>query len=362
MVRSVLFHGPGRPLEMVSLPTPKPRGKEVLVRVTACALCSSDLHTHAGRRTEATPIVLGHEIVGWVEKFGRTASRYDALNRPVDVGDRVSWALVACCRKCFFCTEGLPQKCDRSFKYGHEPASPERPFSGGLADVVVLVPGTVYFRVYDEVPDRVAALANCSTATAAALLRQGEPVAGRCVLVLGAGVLGATLCAMARVAGARAVVACDTSLAARQRAADFGATHTLPASELVAHIAELTDGRGVDVAFEVAGVPATVEMALKLVRTGGTVVLAGTVSPVGTVALGPETLVRRMITVRGSHNYHPRDLGAALGFLGGAGRKFPFESLVAATYPLEQAEQAFAHAHAQPGARVAVIPDYQEGT
>jgi threonine dehydrogenase-like Zn-dependent dehydrogenase len=86
------------------------------------------------------------------------------------------------------------------------------------------------------------------------------------------------------------------------------------------------------------------------------VVLAGTVAPVGTVGLDPEKVVRRLLTIRGVHNYHPRDLATALGFLAGPGRDFPWQSLVVAAYPLEQAEQAFAAAHAQPGVRVAVVP------
>src|SRR5262249_53274259 len=134
--------------------------------------------------------------------------------------------------------------------------------------------------------------------------------------------------------------------------------HTFPAEpvELASRVLEVTHGRGPDVVFEVAGVAATVQTTLALVRTGGTVVLAGTVAPVGNVGLDPEKVVRRMLTIRGVHNYHPRDLEAALQFLAGPGRQFPFESLIAADYSLEQAEAAFAHAHTRPGLRVAVIP------
>jgi D-arabinose 1-dehydrogenase-like Zn-dependent alcohol dehydrogenase len=58
MVRSMRFHGAGQPLELVTLPVPELRDSEILVRMTACTLCRSDLQTHAGRRTEATPTVL----------------------------------------------------------------------------------------------------------------------------------------------------------------------------------------------------------------------------------------------------------------------------------------------------------------
>ncbi len=108
--------------------------------------------------------------------------------------------------------------------------------------------------------------------------------------------------------------------------------------------------------LELAGVPASVAAGLALVRTGGVLILAGTVAPVGKVAFDPEDVVRRVLTIHGVHNYHPRDLESALTFLAGPGHAFPFESLVAAEFPLEQAEQAFANARAHPGVRFAVVP------
>ncbi len=356
MQRAIVFTGACRPLELVRFPTPQPRGAELRVRVTCCTLCRSDLHTHAGRRTEATPTVLGHEIVGRIEAFGPTAPRHDAQGVPVSVGSRVTWAISVGCGSCFFCAEDMPQKCERPYKYGHERLNPQRPLGGGLADCLVLVPGTVWLRVPVEIPDTVAALANCATATVAALLRQGGPITGRTVLVLGAGVLGVTACAMARVAGARAVMVCDSLPA--ERALRFGATHVFSADavELLAGVRDVTHGRGSDLVLELAGVAESAEAGLGLARIGGTVLLAGTVAPVGSIAVDPENVVRRLLTIRGVHNYHPRDLATALAFLAGPGRDFPWQSLVVAEYPLEKAEQAFAAAHNQPGVRVAVVP------
>jgi alcohol dehydrogenase len=358
MQRGVVFTGAGRRLDLVRFPRPALRGAELLVRVTCCTLCRSDLHTHAGCRTEPTPTVLGHEIVGRIEAFGPDASRQDAAGAPVSVGSRVTWAIAVGCGSCFFCAEDLPQKCERPYKYGHQRLAPERPLGGGLADFVVLVPGTICFRVPDSVADAVAAPASCATATVAGLLRQGGPVAGRTVLVLGAGVLGVTACAMARAAGARAVLVSDRVPACRERALSFGATQAFPADagELAAGVRDLTHGRGADLVLELAGVAESVAAGLALARIGGTVVLAGTVAPVGAVGFDPEKVVRRMLTIRGVHNYHPRDLATALGFLAGPGRDFPWRSLVVGEYPLEQAEQAFAAAHLQPGVRVAVVP------
>jgi alcohol dehydrogenase len=357
MTRAMLFHAAGRPLEVVEFPLAEPRGGEVRVRVTCCTLCRSDLHTHAGRRVEPSPTVLGHEIVGRIEAFGPDAPRHDANGTPVEVGTRVTWAVAVGCGGCFFCQEDLPQKCERPYKYGHRQTDPARPDGGGLADRITLVPNTVWYRVPDDLPDAVAAQANCATATAAAVVRAAGPVGGRSVLVLGAGVLGLTACAMARSAGAERVLASDPRADGRERAGRFGATHAFTPDELEAGVLAATSGRGADAVLELAGTANTVEAAIKLVRVGGTVVLAGTVAPVGRVPFDPERAVRRMLSVRGVHNYHPRDLAAALAFLTGPGQAYPWESLVAGEFPLEWAERAFAAAHARPGVRVAVFPE-----
>ncbi len=359
MPRALLFHGPGLPLEPVRLPLPDPVGAEIRVRVVACSLCRSDLHTHAGRRSEPAPLVLGHEIAGRIEAFGPEAARSDAAGRPAEVGDRVTWALVAACGNCFFCARDLPQKCERGLKYGHRRFTPEAPFFGGLADVVVLAPGTAWFRVPDAVPDEVAAMANCAVATAAACIRGAAPGPGDTVLVLGAGVLGLSASAMLSAAGVRVVVG-EPDAERRALALRFGAALAAPPEDLPASVRDRTGGRGADAVLELAGAAGSAEAALELARTGGTVILAGTVSRTPPVALDPEQVVRRMLTLRGAHNYHPRDLGRALEFLGGPGAGFPFPWLAGAAYELEEAEAAFRHAHGSPGARVLVKPSGDE--
>ena len=153
------------------------------------------------------------------------------------------------------------------------------------------------------------------------------------------------------------VLASDPVPANRVRALAFGATHSLPTGdELIAHLADLTDARGADVVFELAGRDESAQASPTFARTGGTVILAGTVAPTAPLRIDPEKIVRRMLTIRGVHNYHPRDLHAALMFLAGPGRGFAFESLVAAEFSLDAVESAFARAHASAGSRVAVVP------
>lgn len=357
MARAAVFTKAGSAMELVGYPTPAPSGAEVRVRVVCCTLCRSDLHTHNGRRIEPTPTVLGHEVVGRIEAFGPEASRADASGAAASVGDRITWCVAAGCGSCFYCSNDLPQKCGSLFKYGHRKFEGGRP-SGGLAESIALVPGTAWFRVPESIPDAVAASANCATATVAALFRHAGPIGGRTVLILGAGVLGVTACAMAAAGGARTILVAEPVEECRSRAMLFGATLTCRTdpAELAEVVRQATQDRGADVVFELAGTTSSVQSAMVRCRTGGIVILAGTVAPVGTIEFDPEQIVRRMLTIRGVHNYHPRDLAAALEFLAGPGRNRPWSSLVVAEHPLEDVERAFAEAHARPGVRVAVRP------
>lgn len=360
MKRAYVFHGAGKPFEQVEHPLPTLQPGELAVAVTYCTLCRSDIHTYSGRRQEATPTVLGHEIVGRIIAFGPQTAPTDARGNTACIGNRVTWAVGVGCGTCFYCQHDLPQKCLRLYKYGHQTIPQDHPFVGGLAEAVVLVPGTTWYCVPEELPDRVAVLANCSTATVAAMCRVAGPLQGRCVVVLGAGILGLTAMAMAHGHGAAHIAAVDPILECRQRASRFGASHTCREGELHALLQQLTAGRGADVVFELAGTLASVELGLHVLRIGGTFILGGTVAPVGTLPFNPEHVVRRMLSIHGVHNYHPNDLGSAIDFLAGPGRAMPFADLVSSEYPLTAIADGFRHAQTLIGRRVAIVPSGEQ--
>src|SRR5262245_37632441 len=114
--RVVLFHGTGIPLETREVSIPDPRRGEILVRVTMCTLCGSDLHTYHGRRSTPTPTILGHEILGTIATFGADVIRQDCTGSPLAEGDLVSWSLAVHCGGCFYCAHELPQKCEKLIK------------------------------------------------------------------------------------------------------------------------------------------------------------------------------------------------------------------------------------------------------
>jgi len=254
--------------------------------------------------------------------------------------------------------DGLPQKCERLFKYGHERISDRHPLSGGLADYCHLAAGTAVFRLPSALSDAVACPANCATATVAAALRYAGPCEGRVVLIQGAGMLGLTATAMATAGGAREVIVCDTMAQRLQRASSFGATRTAHVDDdgnaLRAAVDQATSGRRVDVAIDVSGDPAAVETGVELLRVGGRYVLVGAVSPTRPVSLSAEMIVRNILYIQGIHNYAPQDLRTALMFLQDKHGEFPFDELVTETFALEDADEAFRHASHSGVLRVAV--------
>ncbi len=351
---AAVFHGPDQPFLVRRYPVPPPGPGELLVRVTCTTICSSDLHTVHGRRGGRCPCVLGHEIVGTIAAFGPDASLVDLAGQPLRTGDRVTWTLAASCGTCFFCEHGLPQKCESLFKYGHTATVSEQVFGGGYAEYCILVPGTGVLRLPDSLTDALAATANCAGATVAAALRlltTTAPVKDSTVLVMGAGTLGLMACAMLREAGALEVISCDVDTARATRALEFGATRAVAPDDLTS-----LGGRGMDAALEFTGSSLAVASAIESLRTGGTAILAGTVLPSPAVPLDPERVVRRMLTIRGLHNYAPGDLAAAVRFLDQAGHRYPLTSLLAESFPLESINEAFAAATLRPGFRVSVLP------
>jgi alcohol dehydrogenase len=274
----------------------------------------------------------------------------------LEQGDRVTWTLAASCGECFYCDRGLPQKCETLFKYGHAAIAPGREFSGGFAEYCLLQAGTGVVKLPETLSDESAAPANCAVATVAAAHRLAGNVDGASVLVLGCGVLGLNAAAMASHSGAARVIACDVDPARETLALAFGADVFVTPENLLEIVKQETNGRGADVAMEFSGAAAAVVSALASLRTGGIAIIAGTTTPGGVVSIDPNDLVRRMLTVKGLHNYAPEDLVTAIDFLVSAGSRFPFEQLQGDRFPLDEIEAAFARSTEQGGRRVSLIP------
>lgn len=339
---AMVWIGEGHPHETIAVPGVALGDHDVLVAVEMSTICGSDVHTVQGRRSAPAPLVLGHESVGRVIAIGDGG--VDAVDgAPLRIGDRVVWSITVACGSCDRCRRGLPQKCRHLGKYGHDRVGAHGDLTGAFGSHVQVRAGTAIVRVPEALPAAVLAPASCATATAwAAVARAGKDIAldGAAVRVHGAGLVGLSAAAISTEFGA-SVEVLDPNPERRALAARFGAIGALD--------------REPDVVVEASG--HAVADALSGVATGGTVVLVGSVFPADPVPFDAESIVRRLVTVTGVHNYTGDDLAEAVGFLAGRGRAYPFADAVGAVRPLTEIDTALAEAAGQ-GAplRVGLVP------
>lgn len=357
--RAALFHGSGRPLSFIPLDDALKSANAALVHVEACTICSSDLHTVAGRRLSPVPSVLGHEAIGHVAELPANWPLTDPSGNAIAKGQRVVWGVAASCGECLFCSAGLPQKCNRLVKYGHSVHQPCTMPKGGLSQLVELVKGTPVVPLGPEIPAGMACLAACAGATVAGAVRVVGNLNKKHVLILGGGVLGVIACRMAFRQGAASVVCVEPNESRRDRAIAFGANVTVdPSSAKAAESIRLNcnQGHGADTALDFSGARTAFDLGLASLRTGGLFLLAGAVFPAGKVEIEPEQIIRRMLTITGLHNYAPVDLQMAVAFLESEYRQSPelWQCLIGKSFPLTEIDTALAWAAENSGVRAIV--------
>jgi propanol-preferring alcohol dehydrogenase len=148
-MRAMLLKSPDRPLEYTEVPTPLPAGGQVLLRVTACAVCRTDLHVMAGELPNPKlPLILGHEIVGQIAEVGSKVKGFR-------IGERVGvpW-LGWTCGRCRFCRSGRENLCERARFTGYT-------IDGGYAEYTV-ADARFCFRIPDAYDDVAAAPLLCA--------------------------------------------------------------------------------------------------------------------------------------------------------------------------------------------------------
>lgn len=355
---AMAWKGPGLPHETVAVPHIHFKAGDALVEIEYATICGSDIHTTSGHRSAAPPLVLGHEQVGRVVATTPEAVLHDGT--PLAVGDRVVWTVTVSCGECVTCGRGLPQKCEKILKYGHERIGRGWELNGGFATHVHVKAGSGITRVPEEIPAAILAPVSCATATAAAALRTAtkhHPISGATVLVSGAGMVGLSIIAMAVAAGAK-VVALDLAPERRDMALKFGAALAL--DPLACEVGEALHAAGLAAplaAFEASGAPTAVKDAIDALGIGGIAVLVGSVSPGPEVGIDPEAIVRGLKSIVGVHNYTADDLGTAVDFISGSWNVMPFADLVGPRYFLHELDKALEVAQTGADVRVGIQPE-----
>jgi len=179
--------------------------------------------------------------------------------------------------------------------------------------------------------------------------------------VQGLGLLGLYGLALAKARGARLAIGLDAVPERLDKAKQFGADLVLDvgrhsANEIVARVREACPPDGADVCIEVCGVPEVIPQGLQMLRVGGRYTLGGLVNPDANVTLDANLLVKKWITLRGIHNYHPRHLLQALDFVRSNRHRIPLHRIVDSKFSLQELDLAFKKASERSVLRAAIVP------
>ncbi len=290
----------GKPLEMEELPIPTPGSGEVLVRVSACGVCHTDLHAADGDWPikPTPPFIPGHEAAGTVAALGAGVTE---LKEGDAVG--VAW-LHDACMQCEYCETGWETLCEHQHNTGYS-------VNGGFAEYVIAA-APFAARLPAGVDFAQMAPILCAGVTTYKGLKETEARPGQWVVISGVGGLGHVAIQYAKAMGLH-VVALDITPEKLVSATHVGADLVVDARspDAVATILKETGGGAHGVLVTAVSPPAFAQ-AVRMVRRKGTVSLVGL--PPGDFAAPIFDVVLKRITVRGSIVGTRRDLDEAILF------------------------------------------------
>lgn len=301
-MKAAVLHSLRAPLSIEELPVPEPGAGELLIKVTACGVCHSDLHAVDGDWTPppVLPLIPGHEVVGRVAGQGPGVAGF-ALGDEVGV----PWMYSACGR-CEFCLAGMETVCPSGEATGYtKPGGYAEYMVAPAAFVGKLAPGTDPYAMAPIL---------CAGVTTYRGLKRSMARPGQWMAVIGIGGLGHIAVQYARAMGLR-VAAVDVAEDKLALARTLGAEIAVNGStgDAVAELRKLTGG--VHGAVVTAVAPRAFEQALLMLRPGGAAVYIGL--PGGKsdeIRASLSAIINGELTIRGSNVGTRQDLNEAIAF------------------------------------------------
>src|ERR1700674_295216 len=351
-MRAAVLYQAQTPMAIEEVSLEGPKDDEVLVQVKATGACHSDYHVIDGSWHGAgwpLPVILGHEAAGVVEKVGADVST-------VKPGDRVILSFAPNCGRCRMCTIGQPHLCSGmrsapgTFPDGtrrHRMADVEiNCFGRGMSSFAEysVVHQSAAIKISPDMPMEGAALIGCAVMTGVgAVLNTARVEPGATVAVFATGGVGLSVVQGAVLANASKIIAIDVLDNKLDYASGFGATHTINSrkQDPLEAIREITDGQGVDYAFDAIGDSKVSRACYDAVRRGGTAVIVG-MAPTGSEISIPSTIAGEEKIVKGCFYGSTRptvDFPRLVDFyLRGV---LQLDRMITRTYPLGEINAAF---------------------
>lgn len=325
---------------LLEVPMPEVRANHVLIEVKATGVCGTDIHIYHGEYAANPPVIMGHEVAGLVADVGEGVTN-------CQVGDRVTCeTYFSVCNECDFCRAGLPNLCPQRKSIGSG-------VHGGFTQYV-LVPAHNIHLLPANVDLIAGALSEPLTCCVHALERTHvEP--GETVIVSGPGAIGLLMAQVVKAAGAKVVVLGTGADTARLvMAQTLGADLALNVEEGTTPqiVADLTGGVGADVVFECAGVGASAQSCLKLVRRRGRYGQVGLFGKPITWDL--DLVCYKELEVHGSFAHLPSAWRKALKLM--ASGQVQTRPLVSAILPITEWQAAFDAFERRDGLKIVLTP------
>jgi threonine dehydrogenase-like Zn-dependent dehydrogenase len=306
-MKAVLYEGPNT-MRVVDIPKPEAGAGEVVVKVSLCGICGTDVHSYGHEGILSPGTIFGHETVGTVAEIGQGVEG-------LAVGDRVAVGAPGSCPEgCYYCRIGRPTLCVNGFPrtLGIGPGT-----QGAYAEYVLArYPGRMLVKIPDGVKDDDAVLFDIFS-TAFHGFRRSSFKAGMNVVVVGAGAIGLSMVQILKLAGAGHITAVNRALGKRQKALEFGADLALSPTEetdIAGKIKSLYRGLGADIVYECAGNPTTVGLAVTMARAGGEVILIGT-NPEPLATINEIQIGLFELDVKGSFAYDEEEIRTVFQFM-----------------------------------------------
>jgi L-iditol 2-dehydrogenase len=324
-------------IELREWPAPTPGPGELLLRVSGCGLCGSDiLKINAAA---PGPAVLGHEVVGQVVEVGSGVRRFAP-------GARLVVAHHVPCFHCHYCRRGSPSMCRHFKRVNLDP--------GGFAELVRVPAPNVEHAAFalpadmsDETASFTEPLACCLRA-----VKRSRVAARDTALVVGLGSIGCLLVQLLALEGAR-VLASDLLEDRRALGRRMGALVFDGDAGLDAALGAATEGRGADLVMVTAGGAAALPAAVARVRDGGTLhYFAGGEGDSLPLSLG--ALYHRELTLTATYSSSPAELGEAFALL--AGDRIRVDGLISHRLPLGRLGEGVELMRRHEAVKVYVIP------
>jgi threonine dehydrogenase-like Zn-dependent dehydrogenase len=361
-ISAAVMPAPRQPIEIREYPRPALPVGSALLRTARSEVCGTDVHLWHGRLSGVPyPIIPGHVSAGVLDAIRGPLTALDGSS--LREGDRVAFFDVhRTCGQCRACTvHHTPTRCPSRRVYGITDPAAEGLF-GGWSQYIYLEPGVGIAKLPETVTFDDYIGGGCGLLTAVHIIERGTVRPGDSVLVQGAGAVGLSAIALARIAGASMIFVIGDPPARLALARNMGADHlfdlhgTTP-GERLERVRAATFGEGVDVVIEAAGSPRAIEEGVTLVRDGGRYVIAGHYTDVGSSTINAHHHInRKHLQILGCWGSEARHFVRALELLGEHASKIPWRSIGERTYPLSAVGDALVDAEAMTITKALVDP------